>query len=48
VEQLPARVNAGHDPQLERAVELALELLAKNPVELKHQPADPVRVRWPE
>ena len=48
VEQLPAQVIAGRDPQLERAVEVALELLEKNPVDLKPQPADPVRVKWPE
>jgi tricorn protease len=48
VEQLPAEVAAGRDPQLERAVEIALELLERNPLELKPQPADPVRVRRPE
>ena len=48
VEQLPAAVAAGHDPQLEKAVEVALALLATNPVELKPQPPDPVRVRRPE
>jgi tricorn protease len=31
VEQDPALVRQGHDPQLERAVALALEALAKNP-----------------
>src|SRR5262244_3736514 len=32
VENLPAEVAAGHDPQLERAVEVTLEALKKNPV----------------
>jgi tricorn protease len=31
VEQDPALVRQGHDPQLERAVELALAALAKDP-----------------
>ncbi|MDX1502939.1 MAG: PDZ domain-containing protein [Thermoanaerobaculia bacterium] len=48
VEQLPAEVIAGRDPQLERAVEIALELLGANPVQLHPQPPDPVRVRRPE
>ncbi|MCH6550780.1 MAG: PDZ domain-containing protein [Planctomycetes bacterium] len=48
VEQLPALVLAGHDPQLEKAVEVALELLERHPVELKSQPPDPVRVKRPE
>jgi tricorn protease len=48
VEQLPAAVAAGHDPQLEKAVAVALELLETEAVILKPQPADPVRVRRPE
>ena len=48
VEQLPAEVAAGRDPQLEKAVEVALELLETQAVELKAQPPDPVRVRRPE
>ena len=48
VEQLPAEVIAGRDPQLERAVTLALELLETKGIELKSQPPDPVRVRRPE
>ena len=31
VEQDPALMRQGHDPQLERAVQLALDALAKNP-----------------
>ena len=48
VEQLPAEVIAGRDPQLEKAVAVALQLVEKHPVELKPQPADPVRVRRAE
>lgn len=44
VEQNPKMVIEGHDPQLEKAVEVALEMLEENPVELLPQPADPVRV----
>ena len=31
VEQDPAAVRAGHDPQLEKAIEVVMELLKKNP-----------------
>jgi tricorn protease len=48
VEQLPGLVSAGHDPQLEKAVEIALEMLKTEGVELLPQPTDPVRVRRPE
>ncbi len=47
VEQLPAEVIAGRDPQLERAIEVCLELLETEGVELKQQPPDPVRARRP-
>lgn len=47
VEMEPKLVNAGRDPQLERAVEVALELLRTQEVELLPQPADPVRVKRP-
>ncbi|GMV07772.1 MAG: tricorn protease [Gemmatimonadota bacterium] len=43
----PRDVAAGRDPQLERAVEEALRLLEANPVELKAEPAPPVRYRRP-
>jgi tricorn protease len=33
VEQTPADVIAGRDPQLEKAVEVAMEQLKRNPVE---------------
>ena len=48
VEQLPKLVNAGHDPQLEKAVEIALELLKTQGVELLPQPPDPVRSLRPQ
>ena len=41
VEQTPAEVIAGHDPQLEKAIQIALQELEKNP-----QP-DPVRPPYP-
>ena len=46
VEQDPATVAAGKDPQLERAIEVVLEALAKNPPGKGPQrPPFPVRVR---
>ncbi|MEK6481980.1 PDZ domain-containing protein [Catalinimonas sp. 4WD22] len=47
VEQDAKLVIEGHDPQLEKAVEVALEMLEENPVELLPQPEDPVRVVQP-
>ena len=47
VEQMPAEVAEGKDPQLETAVEVALKLLKENPVKLRAQPPDPVRARRP-
>jgi len=41
VENDPASVRAGHDPQLEKAVEVCLELLAKNPPPKHKKPAYP-------
>ncbi len=41
VEQDPKAVSEGHDPQLEKAVALALEELAKHPVPEPHRPAYP-------
>ena len=43
VEQTPADVIAGKDPQLERAIQVALEELQKNPVRIPARPRDPVR-----
>ena len=48
VEQLPKLRAIGRDPQLERAVEIGLDLLETRGVELLEQPPDPVRVRRPE
>ena len=41
VEQDPAAVRAGHDPQLEKAVEVALEELGKHPLPVHQHPAFP-------
>jgi tricorn protease len=39
VEMDPAQVRQGHDPQLEKAVQVVMEALAKNPPpQLKHPP----------
>lgn len=45
VEQWPAEVNAGRDPQLDRAIEEALRLLEENPPPAPMRPDYPVRVR---
>jgi len=45
VEQWPADVIKGKDPQLEKAIQVALEELAKNPPEEPVRPPYPVRVR---
>ncbi len=47
VEQWPADVIAGRDPQLERAIAVALEELEANPVVVPKRPEYPVRVRKP-
>ena len=47
VEQTPALLAKGRDPQLERAVAEGLRLLAEHPVILQPEPAPPVRVRRP-
>jgi tricorn protease len=41
VEYDPALVRQGHDPQLEKAVQVALDLLAKNPPQQFKRPAYP-------
>ncbi|MDL2717316.1 MAG: PDZ domain-containing protein [Acidobacteriota bacterium] len=43
VEQTPADVIAGHDPQLERAIAIVMEELKKNPPVRPKRPAMPVR-----
>ncbi|MFN8353433.1 MAG: PDZ domain-containing protein [Spirosomataceae bacterium] len=48
IEQTPKLVSEGHDPQLEKAVEVALGLLKTQSIQLKPQPADPVRVIRPK
>jgi tricorn protease len=48
IEQEPKLVKEGHDPQLEKAVEVALDLLKTQSVKLIQQPADPVRVLRPK
>ena len=46
VEQDPAAVAAGKDPQLDRAIDVVLEALAKNPPpKAPQRPSFPVRVR---
>jgi tricorn protease len=47
VEQDPASMARGQDPQLEAAVRLALEKLETEGIELLPPPADPVRVKRP-
>jgi tricorn protease len=41
VELDPKAVRSGHDPQLERAVEVVLSDLEKNPIPTHHKPAYP-------
>ena len=48
VEMTPKEVIAGHDPQLEKAVEEGLRLIKENPVNLLPEPAPPVRVLRPK
>ena len=45
VEQLPGEVIKGNDPQLQKAMEIALEELKKNPPAEPKRPAYPVRVK---
>ena len=44
VEQWPAEVNKGKDPQLEKAIEVALKELGENPPETPKRPPYPVKV----
>ena len=48
VEQLPAALAADRDPQLEKAIELALAELAKNPPKKLTRPKFPIRAAWPQ
>ena len=43
VEQTPAEVIAGHDPQLERAISIVMEELKKNPPQTPKRPPFPVK-----
>jgi tricorn protease len=45
VEQWPAEVIAGHDPQLERAIEEVMRALRENPPHEYRRPPFPIRVR---
>lgn len=45
VDNDPAAEIAGHDPQLDRAIEEVLKQLAKDPRELPPRPADPVKTK---
>ena len=45
VEQLPGEVIKGNDPQLQKAIEIALEELKKNPPVEPKRPAYPVKVK---
>ncbi len=43
IEQTPADVMAGHDPQLERAIQIVMEELKKSPPQQPRRPAFPVK-----
>lgn len=45
VEQTPKDVIAGHDPQLERAIQVVMDELAKNPPKKPKRPAYPIRIK---
>jgi tricorn protease len=45
VEQTPKDVIAGRDPQLERAIQVVMEELAKNPPKKPKRPAYPIRIK---
>jgi len=45
IEQTPADVIAGRDPQLEKAIQIALDELKKNPSSKPKRPAYPVKAR---
>ncbi len=48
IEQDAKAVIEGHDPQLEKAVEVAMELLKTQEINLLPQPKDPIRVLRPK
>ena len=45
VEQWPAEVAAGHDPQLEKAIQVVMEELKANPPKKLERPPFPIRVK---
>jgi tricorn protease len=45
--QDPKAINEGKDPQLERAVQEALKLLPTQGIELKKEPAAPIKYKRP-
>ena len=45
IEQTPKEVISGHDPQLEKAIEVIMEELKKNPPKTHTRPTYPIRVR---
>jgi len=45
VEQTPAEVIAGHDPQLEKAIQVVMDELKKNPPKKLQRPPYPIRVK---
>jgi tricorn protease len=45
VEQMPADVIAGRDPQLEKAIQVIMEELKKNPPHQPKRPAYPVKIK---
>jgi tricorn protease len=45
VEQTPKDVIAGHDPQLERAIQVIMDELAKNPPKKLKRPPFPIRIK---
>ena len=46
--QDPAAVSQGKDPQLDKAIEVALQLLTENGIKLQEEPAAPIRWKRPE
>jgi len=48
VEQWPKEVTRGHDPQLEKAIEVVMEELRNNPPVYPERPEHPVRTRNPK
>ena len=45
VDQTPSLMMDGHDPQLEKSIEVILEELKKNPPKKEARPEFPVRVK---